>query len=151
MKFPKPISLIFFTSVLAVCCKKDQSTQSTMKSMLFGKWSIVNEEFTWTHPDTGVLIDSIYVGKPDDYYEFTADGNLFAKEGIFNDTGTYYFVNPASIQTMPRTWSGVTVSGSGPIYGPEFTISALTENSLILLSAGLTPDGPVSDSITLKR
>ena len=151
MKFSNFTSLVFFISVLAFSCKKDQSAKSITTSMLVGKWSIVNEEFTWTQPFAGVLHDSIYVGKPDDYYEFTADGNLFAKEGIYHDSATYYFVNPQQIQIMPRTWSGVSVSGPGPIYGPEFTISALTENSLILSSSGLTPEGPASDSITLKR
>jgi hypothetical protein len=151
MKFPKPVFLVFLTSVLAFSCKKDQTTKSTTTSMLFGKWSIVNEEFTWINPATGMFYDSIYQGKPDDYYEFTPDGNLFAKEGIYHDSATYYFVNRDQIQTMPRIWNGVTVSSPGGVYGPEFTISVLTENSLILSSSALTPEGPASDSITLKR
>jgi len=153
MPFPKLICLLFFTSLLAFSCKKDQSAQSTATPTVFGKWSLVNEEYTWTSPATGVFHDSIYTGKPGDDYEFTADGHLFASEGIYQDSGTYSFVNPVQIQFLPRVWNGVTVSspGGGVIYGPEFTIATLTEHSLILSSSGLIPEGPVSDSITLKR
>jgi hypothetical protein len=147
MKFRKPF-LVFSAFVIVVSCKKDQATTS---SMLSGKWSIVNEQWTWTNPLSGVFHDSIYLGKSGDYYEFTADGNLFAREGNYNDTGTYYLVNLKQIQIMYSNWNGGAVSSPGGVFGPQFTISVLTENSLILSSAGLTPDGPVSDSLTLKR
>jgi hypothetical protein len=151
MKLPITISLVFFASMTIISCKKDQVGSSTIPSKILGKWNLVNEEFTWVSGATGKFHDSIYVGAPDDYYEFATDSNHFAAEGIFHDTAIYYFVNSNQIQIKPSTWSGVSVSCSGGCFGPEFTIRAMTEHSLILSSSALTPEGPVSDSVTLKR
>ena len=160
MKFVILVSLIFFASMFTISCRKDLSKKSTMlppsgiMTKLVGKWSIVSEEWSGTNYADPVVstqvFDSTYMGQAGDYYEFTADSNLFIRESIYFDTARYYYVSEDSIQTMWGTWQGITI-GPPYGYGPLYNIRGLTDDSVVLFSSGLIPEGPRTDIITLKR
>ena len=147
MKFERLLFLGFFASMLAMSCKKDESTVSTMSPQLLGKWSLVNEQWNWI-PFTNN--DSTYVGQPGDYYEFTANGNVFARWGGYLDTATYSYVSfaPDQIRILYLKWYGSSYSSSE---GPKYTISGLTLNSVSLVDSPISPIGIYSDIINLKR
>jgi len=142
MKFTNFVFLVLFASMLAMSCKKDVSTRSRPPEILtkiLGKWSVVNEEWSWTNAFTSQTHDSIYLGQPGDYYEFMANGNLFVREGLYHYTATYYYASPDSIQT------------NSPNAGDIFIISDLTEDSLSLVGSYPYPDGYTSHLVNLIR
>jgi hypothetical protein len=91
-----------------------------------------------------------YHGVAGDYFNFTANGHLYIKEGANADTATYSVINGSQLNI---TWYYVNGTGfpNGASKG-AFTVTNLTAHTVTLtLPEIITPDGAEYEEINLKR
>ena len=118
-------------------CKKNSNTNP---GSIVGKWNIVSVA-SIEGDDEPV---TTYTGQPGDYYEFTANGALYTKEGTAISTCNYTMADSSITLTFPGNpdaiaeWGRVTTftAHSLVINGP-YPVSpggAITAGSLVTLS-----------------
>jgi hypothetical protein len=116
-------------------CKKTDNTNPGTGSVV-GRWNVVNVE-------TGGVN---HAGQAGDYFEFTANGALYTKEGKALDTFTYAMrADTAIVMTPPPITQGLSLFGS---------ITTFTAHSLIINGPyPISPGGPIDieSSIVLSR
>ncbi len=114
-------------------CKK---TDNNNLGSVVGRWNVVNVETSGVN----------YTGKNGDYFEFTANGSLYTKEGTALDTFTYSMrADTAIILTPPPITHGLSVFGS---------ITTFTAHRLVINGPyPITPGGliDIGSSISLSR
>jgi len=140
------ILLLFAGFMWASCQKNDNNFQSTIT----GDWSVVMDT-TWSSGigPNGTPSSHKYIGVPSDYYNFTAKGKLYVKEGTEKlDTADYTI----SGDTLKLTYNylyegGVTIQGAIGRY----IITTLNNRNLVLTQDFVTPGGIIDETIVLKR
>ena len=85
MKFCYLLIAIFVFFWLASCKKSGDTGQVT----LIAKWHLVNDSTAYGGALAAPLTKTNYIGLPDDYFDFRADGKLYIKEGAKYDTLAY--------------------------------------------------------------
>ena len=88
-------SLILSILIENSCTKTEDQTIS-----IVGKWKIVNDTSSYESPMTGLPVGSNYIGKPNDYFDFISDGNLYYKEGSQFFKEKYYMVASNKVETV---------------------------------------------------
>ena len=91
-----------------------------------------------------------YIGTSNDYYNFTANGNLYINEGLSLDTATYLMVTKTQVKLVYYFENGISFGPSGGIRG-TFNITNLTAHTVTLTDSGITPEGQEFQIIRLKR
>ncbi|WP_428330148.1 hypothetical protein [Mucilaginibacter sp.] len=135
------IKLLFIIGLMLAlnACKKENTTIAAIT----GKWNLVSDS---TYAGVGYNNHPVnYIGQPGDYFNFTADGLVYTKEGSVLDTLTY------SIQANNQ----LNISGFGIILNgvPELSqISNFTAHTLkITAPRGITPGGQFGRVVSLTR
>jgi hypothetical protein len=100
-------------------CKKDSVSPQTL-SLLQNKWLMVEDSI---HYPTLPVANTVYIGTPNDFYQFFTDDSVHMQfgqgNGSFNFTTAYYLKNNTDIYLT--------------IYpNQHYTILTLTTNSLVL-------------------
>jgi len=123
-------------TVMIFCMYACKKAGSTAPGSVVGKWNIVNV----------TTRGQSYMGQPGDYFNFTADGNLYTKEGAKLDTFTYTMrADSAIVMTPPAYTNALSEFGS---------ITTFTANSLQINGPyPITPGGLITggSSIVLSR
>ena len=139
---------IFLTLLIAFefsCKKTDIQT-----NLLVGKWNIIDDSSSMTPSYNGFNSGSNYIGTSHDYYNFTANGNLYINEGLSLDTATYLMVTKTQVKVVYYFENGIGFGPSGGILGTYY-ITNLTAHTATLTLSGVTPGGRELQIISLKR
>lgn len=146
MKKYSLITFVCFMILAFVSCKKGDDGPVS----IVGNWSLVSDS---TYINFGVgnfdtTYYHVYKGLSADHFNFTENGKLYVQDGDLTDTANYTITGQKlSLVYTYYSAGGVTITGNVGGY----TISGLTYRSLILTSDLLTPEGPIDETITLKR
>ncbi|WP_259071157.1 hypothetical protein HDF24_23925 [Mucilaginibacter sp. X4EP1] len=110
---------------------------------IVGNWNIVSDS---TYSGVGYLNHPVdYAGQPGDYFNITAKGIIYTKEGQQLDTLSYHLVADTDIVI---TSFGVIANGVPQVS----SIKTLTSTSLVIASPlFLSPGGIFGRKITLSR
>ncbi len=92
------VATIFLTLLIAceISCKKTD----IQTNLLVGKWNIIDDSASITRSLNGFNSGSNYIGTSNDYYNFTANGNLYINEGLSLDTATYLMVTKTQVELV---------------------------------------------------
>jgi hypothetical protein len=138
----KPLYLLITLAGVSLClysCKKDSNSG---KISITGKWNLVSDTVN-AGVNNGVPV--IYKGQPGNYFNFSADGHLYIKEGAVLDTVSYNVVsaNQVSIAAFMSMADG----------GFETCqLTGLTANSAVIVSPLFSPPGgPQQRKVGLTR
>jgi hypothetical protein len=93
------LPLLFFAVMLASSCQKQNvqpitAIQSSPLSIV-AKWDLVKD--STSSQLFGPPVTHVYVGTPDDYYDFRSDGECYIRENGAYDTLTYKIVGDTSV------------------------------------------------------
>jgi hypothetical protein len=139
------ISLTFLIAFEISCKKTDIQT-----NLLVGKWNIIEDSASITGSLNGFNSGSNFIGTSNDYYNFTANGNLYINEGLSLDTATYLMVTKTQVELVYYYDNGISFAPNGGVRG-TFNITNLTAHTVTLTDSGLTPEGQELQIIRLKR
>jgi len=121
-------------------------------TMLVGTWQVINDTTNtvgwglWAgHPPIG----SNYVGKPEDYYKFTANNNLYSDMQAVIDTGTYTVVNQDQLHIVYSYFNGQEQSTG--IYNSFWTITNLTLHTASITVVFVTPETVITSVTNLRK
>jgi len=136
--------IILFCSTLIVLmysCNKDAGTIN--KAAIIGNWNIVSDS---TYTGVGVNNQPLnYAGKPGDYFNITANGVIYTKEGSTLDTLSYHLVAD----------TGIVISSFGVVANGVPAVSHVTtiaSTGLIITSPKfLSPGGVYWRKVTLSK
>src|SRR5450755_4369703 len=128
---------IFLTLLIAfeISCKKTD----IQTNLLVGKWNIIDDSVSITGSLFGFNSVSNFIGTTNDYYNFTANGNLYINEGLSLDTATYLMVTKTQVKLVYYVENGIGFGPFGGIRG-TFYITNLTAHTATLRDSGLTPE-----------
>lgn len=116
-----------------------------------GTWVLVNDSTFSTSVDVSDHSASgNYIGQGSDYFDFTADGKLYIKEGGAIDTATYTITADRNIEVNYSYYAGMRVKAAGSMIA-DFTPLSLGEHAVTLNSTVITANGTSSRVIHLKR
>jgi hypothetical protein len=136
----KSILILLFVIVFFILLSSCKKSASIVPGSIVGKWNIQKDSIY-----TGVGNNNqkvIYSGQPDDYFNFTSDGNLYTRENSILDTLSYT-INSDSVIIQDFGYGGGIGKG-------QFQSSAT--HSLIISSGYLlTPGGIFGRTVYLKR
>jgi hypothetical protein len=116
-----------------------------------GNWVLVNDSTFST--GSGASDHSTignYIGQGGDYFNFTADGKLYIKEGGAIDTATYTITAGKNIEVNYSYYAGMPVATPGSMIA-DFIPLSLGEHAVTLNSTVITANGSSSRVIHLKR
>ena len=112
----KPVTsflIAFLFAIILISCSKSNNSSA----LLIGKWNLVSDYSYLEGNATFTGGESNYIGKPNDYFYFERDGNLYVKKGSEQDTGTYTFPKEGEVEFVYFTLGDVRFSGNGAIRG----------------------------------
>lgn len=121
-------------------------------STLSGMWVLVNDSLNtafWGIWDGRAPIGSNYIGKPGDYYNFSASGKLY----IHQDTMSYsrtYKISADTVLTQYTYINGQT-NQLDSAYNAGYLITNLTANTCTLFSKAISPETIYTNIINLKK
>lgn len=138
-------SLILSILIENSCTKTEDQTIS-----IVGKWKIVNDTSSYESPMTGLPVGSNYIGKPNDYFDFISDGNLYYKEDAIYLREKYNMVASNQVQFFLLYENGYSYYGT-TVYSGFYMITNLTEHTATLSQSSLSPDGYIWQMINLKK
>jgi len=144
MKHTIPTSLITLMIFCIISCKKNST------ATIVARWNVVNDSTLLEGIGLVQGGHSNYKGVATDYFDFSPNGYLYEKEGIYLDTAKYSLLPNNQVQLLYYTFDGIGFGSNGAIVGP-FNITLLTEHNLTLTLSGLTPEGEEFHVINLKR
>ena len=98
-------------------CKKNYNGSSKNPGLIQHKWEVVSVN--------GEALR--YVGTPDDYYNFSTDGNLYQHVSNINDTLAYVLLSDGSTISFYQITDGVKSSTPS-----NYTIKSLTSSQFII-------------------
>jgi hypothetical protein len=131
--------------IVTSCNKKDIQTNP-----LVGKWKIINDSSSITGSLDGANRSSNYIGTPNDYYNFTSNGNLYIGQNSSSDTGKYSLITNNQVQIIMFVEGGISFGANGGIRG-TYAITNLSANTVTLTLSGLTPEGQELEILNLKK
>ena len=134
MKNTTSIIFICCTAILLISCTKN-SEDNSAASGLAGKWNLVSDSMRTTYLST-LYKDSVYIGKPGDYYNFISGDNLFIKEGSTINVAIYDTTNNQQIIISYLTKNGISFKNDSLKY--TYYIISRTEHNLTLSFSPLT-------------
>jgi hypothetical protein len=155
MKRNFTLILLLIVCIAATSCLKDKGSkisETLSSTTLLGKWSLVKDS---VHTDNWGLWaglpsrDSVYIGKPGDYYNFAAHGVLYEHVAGYNDT-EYYRLSGDTVQFRYAYYVGMSPKVDSA-YGGGFVISGFTGSACKLNSFFITPETASTQVITLSR
>jgi hypothetical protein len=150
---PSLIKLPFFAVLLylTACTKTAGSSNESESDDITGKWNLISDS---TFEGVGSTNHPVnYKGVSGDYFDFSAIGSVYTKEGLALDTLTYKMVLDSSIiiSDFGLILNGVqdTSTVSGLSAG---AISGLSAQIIVIESPfELTPGGEFWRKVTLSR
>lgn len=132
--------LFVMLTAIVVACKKDTGIAN---ATLLGKWNILTDS---TYSGVGVGNHAVnYTGQDGDYFNFTAEGKLYTKEGDILDTLNYHFT---SNTTMIIDAFGLTLNG---VPATCTITNFATHTVTITAPVALTPGGAFGRKVNLIR
>lgn len=115
-----PLFIVFLSIIcLIVACSKNASTVARTNAngdtanhtppdtttTLIARWTVVSDSLanikSYTFSD-GEPIPGLYIGGPNDYFNFLANGTYTASEGGFSGSGTYQLLPNSGISISPK-------------------------------------------------
>jgi hypothetical protein len=128
-----------------VTAKSDTNKTLITNTELVGTWNVVTDTVAF-------LVDTMYHGQPGDHYIFTKYGNIYINNNFdkFIDTGVYN-ISHDTVQWASSYISQVGSGGYGLFFIGPFTISNLSNTSLVLTQFVISPDGYRYEQIALKK
>ena len=138
--------VICLFSVVGICsCTKDDNSIP-----LVGKWNVVSDStyYTGIGPN-GTPSFTKYVGQPGDYFNFTAQGKAYFKEGnTFSATATYKVTgNNVNLVYSNFVVNDSTINATSGGY----IIAAITPRTLVLTNQFITPGGATFTTVKLSK
>jgi len=126
-----PLALI----IIAFSCKKSSNYS------IVGKWSIIDDSTKFDASSRAASsYHSDYIGQPGDYYNFSANGMMYVKEGAALDSMAYEILSNGQVRCTPS-----------PGFTQNYTASEVTATTAtfnIIVSRG---DGILTKLIHLKK
>jgi len=141
-----------------VSASKDTSSNNPVSvvpidsSLLVGTWQVINDTTNivgagmWTGH---AQINTNYIGKPADYYKFTADGHLYSDMRAAIDTGTYTVLNQDQLNIVYSYYNEQEQSTG--IYNSLWTITNLTLHTASITVVYMDPEQVYTSVINLRR
>ncbi len=99
---------------------------------ILGTWKILKDSVVnnnWINPAGGNLTPGVYIGAPNDFWKFEANGVFSGRENNITGADTYYFQNNKLVIPI---WSNQ--------YGPA-TLQTLNNSSLIVFFSATSANG----------
>jgi len=146
MKSKKYKLIIIGCLLLFAACKKPATPPCCGANppdvSIFHHWNIVSDS---TYTGVGINNHAVaYAGQPGDYFNVTANGVIYTKEGAVMDTLTYQLVTDS---TMIVSSFGVTLNGVPATSHFLFTSNTMNISAPVVA----TPGGLFGRKITLSR
>jgi len=139
---PIAVVLLMAASLLLCSCLKDKGNDPA--GSLQGKWSIVSDSSStefWGIWSGQQSTGRKYLGKPGDYYLFTANME-YSKEDTLLDTNNY---------TVKKDTLFLSFTENNNTYSSYYIRSNFTAHTVTLTSFGLTPETAFTRIINLKK
>jgi phage tail protein X len=139
----KSLIVIFCSTLLALMFSCNKNAGTINKAAITGNWNIVSDSAYTGVGSTNHPVN--YAGKPGDYFNITANGIVYTKEGSTLDTLSYHFVGDTAIVISSF---GATLNGVAPVSH----IATIGSTGLIITSPKfLTPGGVFWRKVTLSK
>lgn len=102
-------------------------------ALLVGNWQVINDTsitvpFFTNYPTVG----KNYIGKPSDYYKFTAGGRVYTRIAGVADTGNYV-IDKNMVNIVYTYFNGQHITGG--IYNSQWSVYHLTAQTAIITTA----------------
>lgn len=128
--------------------KVDTNKTIIANTALVGKWNIVTDTVS------AGTINLIFHGTPTDHYTFTKYGNLYINNSVFYnyvDTAIYSITNNTRVQWVNSYYSQNGAVITTPTSSGSYTITSISDHSLVLTQNAATPMGQRYEQITLSK
>jgi hypothetical protein len=140
MEMKNLIVILLLTSFLISCSKIKRAQVS---ADILGQWNVISDS---SIAGVGINNHAINViGQPGDYFNFSANGSLYIKEGLNFDTLKYKLITESRIVI---DGFGATLNG---IQDTSYITNLTLHTAVVSSPLVITPDGEVQRKVTLSR